>query len=195
MITITDKAKAQVLSYLEASDGELEALRLRMVGSPLSPSFELSLVSTSEVEPSETSLDAEGVTVVVDREQASRLDGATIDFVERVNESGFEVRPAPAAGGGAPEIEPPHGELADRVRGILDERVNPAIASHGGAIHLLDVQGTEIYLEMSGGCQGCAMSRLTLRQGVERMLRDEIPEITAIHDATDHTSGSNPYFT
>ena len=194
MITITDRAREQVLSYLE-SDSELEALRVRMVGSPLAPSFELSLVSSSEVEPSETSVDADGVVVVLDQEQLGRLDGATIDFVERVNESGFEVTP-PAPRTGAPQpMQAPQGELADRVRKILDERVNPGIASHGGAITLMDVQGTEIYLEMSGGCQGCAMSRLTLRQGVERMLRDDIPEITVIHDSTDHASGDNPYFT
>ena len=58
----------------------------------------------------------------------------------------------------------------------------------------MDVKDTEIYLEMSGGCQGCAMSRMTLRQGVERMLLQEVPEITAVHDVTDHASGSNPYF-
>ena len=77
---------------------------------------------------------------------------------------------------------------------VLQDQVNPAIASHGGAINLVDVRGTEIYLEMSGGCQGCAMSRLTLRQGVERMLRQAIPELTAVHDITDHASGANPYF-
>jgi Fe-S cluster biogenesis protein NfuA len=58
----------------------------------------------------------------------------------------------------------------------------------------VDVKDTEIYLEMSGGCQGCAMSRLTLRQGVERMLRQAVPEITAVHDVTDHAGGDNPYF-
>ncbi len=194
MITITDKAREQVLAYLQQSEGELEALRVRMQGSPMAPRFELSLVSAADVEASETAVDADGVVVVIDREQADRLEGATIDFVERVNESGFEVRTA-AARSGADQGSKPQGQLAERVRALLDERVNPAIASHGGAITLVDVQGTEVYLEMSGGCQGCAMSRLTLRQGVERMLRDEIPEITAIHDATDHASGENPYFT
>lgn len=194
MITITDKAREQVLTYLDG-DSELEALRVRMVGSPVAPAFELSLVSSSEVEPSETAIDADGVVVILEREQADRLQGATIDYVERVNESGFEVTPGMPSAGTPVTAAPPEGPLADRVRKILDERVNPAIASHGGAITLMDVQGTEIYLEMSGGCQGCAMSRLTLRQGVERMLRDDIPEITAIHDSTDHSSGENPYFT
>lgn len=77
---------------------------------------------------------------------------------------------------------------------MLDTQVNPAIAAHGGEISLVDVQSTEIFLEMSGGCQGCALSRMTLRQGVERMLRQAVPELTAVHDVTDHASGQNPYF-
>ena len=63
-----------------------------------------------------------------------------------------------------------------------------------GKIDLVDVRNTEIYLEMSGGCQGCALSRMTLRQGVEKMLRQSVPEITAVHDVTDHAGGQNPYF-
>ena len=60
-------------------------------------------------------------------------------------------------------------------------------------ISLVDVEETEIYVEMGGGCQGCALSRMTLRQGVERMLREAVPELTAVHDITDHASGENPY--
>jgi Fe-S cluster biogenesis protein NfuA len=92
-------------------------------------------------------------------------------------------------------VKAPRGAIADKVQELLDQQVNPSIASHGGKILLADVQGTEIYMEMTGGCQGCAMSRMTLRQGVEKMIRQAIPEITAIHDITDHASGENPYFT
>ena len=193
MITFTDKARQMVSSYLDESDGEFEALRVKMVGSPLEPEFELSLIGTSEVSPNDSAIEAEGIVVVLDKEQAPNIAGATIDFVERVNESGFEVTPAPAAGS-AP-AGPPTGDLAEKVQGVLDERVNPSIAAHGGSIDLVGVDGTEITLLMSGGCQGCAMSRLTLRQGVEKILRQEVPEITGIHDATDHASGTNPYFT
>jgi len=127
--------------------------------------------------------------VLVDPRSAERLDGATVDFVERVNESGFEVLPAPLKERPAPE-----GPIADQVKAILEQQVNPSIASHGGRIELVDVKGTEIYMEMTGGCQGCSMSRMTLRQGVERTLRQAIPEITMVHDVTDHASGENPYF-
>ena len=65
--------------------------------------------------------------------------------------------------------------------------------SAGAVISLVNVVDTDVYVEMSGGCQGCALSRATLRQGVERMLREAVPELTAVHDVTDHASGENPY--
>lgn len=194
MLSFTDRAREMVQSFIDQSDGALSYLRISSHGSPAAPQFELTLVGEDERESSEAEIDQDGFTVLIPETSLDSLRDATVDFVERVNESGFEVRPA-EAGAGAPEKpEPPTGELADRVRDVLDSQVNPAIASHGGAISLVDVQDTEIFLEMSGGCQGCAMSRMTLRQGVERMLRQAVPELTAVHDITDHASGVNPYF-
>ena len=200
MLTFTDKAREMVRSFMDQNEGALDYLRIAMDGSPLAPRFELTLVGDDERRSDEREVDLEDFKVLVAEDQVDRLDGATVDFVQRVNESGFEVRPRAAAGNGdgAPgrptPVEPPQGELADKVRELLDSQVNPAIASHGGAISLVDVQDSEIYVEMSGGCQGCAMSRLTLRQGVERMLRQALPEITAVHDVTDHASGTNPFY-
>ncbi|MEK9501581.1 NifU family protein [Gaopeijia maritima] len=192
MLTFTDRAREMLGSFLDQGDGELEYLRIAMVGSPAAPEFELTLVSPGEQRDDEQKVEVGAITVLIADAQADRLEGATVDFVERVNESGFEVRPR--VSGAAADLPTPTGPVADRVIEVLQDQVNPAIASHGGAINLVDVKGTEIYLEMSGGCQGCAMSRLTLRQGVERMLRQAIPELTAVHDITDHASGVNPYF-
>lgn len=192
MLTFTDRAREMLATFLDQGESDLEFLRIAMAGSPMAPEFELTLVGADERRDDERQVDSGGITVLLAEAHADLLDGATVDFVERVNESGFEVRPLKKAGASAPAA--PTGPVAERVREVLDEQVNPAIASHGGAISLVDVQGTEIYLEMSGGCQGCAMSRLTLRQGVERMLRQAIPELSAVHDITDHAGGVNPYF-
>lgn len=191
MLTFTDRARDMVLSFIDQSDGELSFLRIASHGSAVAPRFELSLVGSDERVDDDQEISLADFTVLVPEASMTLLDGATVDFVERVNESGFEVRPVQQA---KSAVAAPEGPIADRVREVLADQVNPAIAAHGGAIELVDIQETEIYLEMTGGCQGCAMSRMTLRQGVERMLRQAIPELTAVHDITDHASGENPYF-
>jgi len=193
MITFTDRAREMVASFLGEGD-ETQALRISVGGNASAPTFDLTLVDPAERRDNEREVDGGGFSILVDEADATGLEGATVDYVERVNESGFEVRPAdratPATAGQEGE---PKGEIAERVRGVLDTQVNPAIAAHGGMISLVDVENTDIYVEMSGGCQGCALSRATLRQGVERMLREAVPELTAVHDVTDHSSGENPY--
>jgi Fe/S biogenesis protein NfuA len=191
-ITFTDRAREMVRSFLSQNDAALEALRITLADEGPEPRFDLTLVRRDERADDEVEIGDEEFGVVVKADDQGRLDGATVDYVERVNESGFEVRlatPAPPTRG----TEPPTGEIADRVRGVLESQVNPAIAAHGGVISLVDVKENDVYVEMSGGCQGCALSRMTLRQGVERMLREAVPELAAVHDVTDHESGENPY--
>lgn len=190
MLTFTDKARAMVLEYMDQSGDELRALRLAVSGgSPLAPSFELTLVEDSDRGDGDVTVDGGGFTVFVDPSSAERLGEAQVDFVERVNESGFEIVPLRP-----PEPAGPTGPVAERVQAVLDGQVNPAIASHGGRIDLVEVRGTEIYMRMSGGCQGCAMSKMTLRQGVEKQIKQLVPEVTAIHDVTDHDSGETPFY-
>ncbi len=201
MITFTDRAHEEVLSFLGKSEGESEALRISLRdGDPQAgPKFDLTLVALRERSEDEREVDLGDFSVLLHETAIERLEGATVDYVDRVNESGFEVRTRDTASADGAEATtarpamPPTGEIADRVREVLDNNVNPAIAAHGGQISLIDVHDTEISVEMSGGCQGCALSRATLRQGVERMLREEVPELTAVHDVTDHASGENPY--
>ena len=80
------------------------------------------------------------------------------------------------------------------VQRILDEQINPAVASHGGHITLVDVKDNKVYVELGGGCQGCGMANVTLKQGIETAIRAELPEITEVLDVTDHDGGDNPYY-
>ena len=193
-LTFTDKARDMVLSFIDVEEDGPQALRIAVDGSPFAPNYELTLVDADARADSDVEVDEGAFTVLVDEESVERLDGARVDFVETIQESGFQITPDPDAVKAAMDDAGPAGELAERVRHVLDTEINPAVASHGGAINLVDVQGTEIFIEMAGGCQGCAMSRMTLRQGVERMVSQAVPEVTAIHDVTDHASGDNPYF-
>lgn len=195
MITFTDRAREMLQTFL-GEDDDGQALRIRVGGPATAPTFDLALVDAADRAEDERVVDGGGISVLVKQEDAGLVDGATVDYVERVNESGFEVRPAKGAipePAGRRTSGTPEGPIAEKVREVLDSQVNPAIAAHGGMIALVDVEDTEIYVEMGGGCQGCALSRMTLRQGVERMLREAVPELTAVHDITDHASGENPY--
>jgi Fe-S cluster biogenesis protein NfuA len=89
---------------------------------------------------------------------------------------------------------PSEEEIRAQVQELLINEVNPAVASHGGFVRLIDVKKNNIYLQLGGGCQGCGMASVTLRQGIEKLIRKEIPQIGNILDITDHASGTNPYY-
>ena len=92
----------------------------------------------------------------------------------------------------------PDPVIDERIRKIvaevLEREVNPSIASHGGVITLLDVKNKLAYVQLGGGCQGCGMADVTLKQGVETMLKERIPELVGIIDTTDHAGGANPHY-
>jgi len=88
----------------------------------------------------------------------------------------------------------PAAEIRHLVEQVLETQVNPMVASHGGVIRLLDVRENVVYIEMGGGCQGCGMASATLRQGVEKLIREFVPDVGDILDSTDHASGQNPYY-
>ena len=102
--------------------------------------------------------------------------------------------PEPAVDPVVLEQLPPAETIRDQVAAVLRDEINPAVASHGGWIDLVEVERNQVFLRMGGGCQGCAMSTATLRQGVEKILRRAVPQIGAILDTTDHAAGTNPYF-
>src|SRR2546426_7883850 len=103
------------------------------------------------------------------------------------------VTPAPKpSSGDAPAVS--DDSLYEQVARVFEEEVNPMVARHGGHVELIDVQDAVVMLRMGGGCQGCGMADVTLRQGIEGMLAQLVPAVRGIVDITDHTSGANPYF-
>jgi Fe/S biogenesis protein NfuA len=85
--------------------------------------------------------------------------------------------------------------VRDKVQELLDTSINPAVAGHGGYIELIDVKDSTVYVRMSGGCQGCGAADVTLKSGIERLIKEELPEVVEVLDTTDHSSGTNPYYT
>jgi Fe-S cluster biogenesis protein NfuA len=88
----------------------------------------------------------------------------------------------------------PSEEVRRRVQQVLDDQINPGVAGHGGFVELIDVQDDNIYIRMGGGCQGCGAADVTLKMGVERLIREQVPQVHEILDTTDHAGGSNPYY-
>ena len=188
MLEFTDTARDMVLQFAAAMDDP--KVRVAIHGSPFSPQYEFALVE-EEPRNGDRVLEMDGFKVLIDEGSVQRMEGSTVDWVEGDAGTGFEVRNPNVRQLGEAE---PTGELADRVKQVLESRVNPAVASHGGNIALVDVEDRDVYLELGGGCQGCGMARVTLKQGVEKMLREAIPDLGQVHDVTDHAAGTNPYY-
>ncbi len=111
-------------------------------------------------------------------------------IAELTSSSSASSLPSAAAAAAAPSED----DLYDFVLDIFDQQINPAVAQHGGKVELLDVQDGTVVVRMLGGCQGCGMANVTLRQGIEASLRRMVPGFQAVKDITDHAAGTNPYF-
>ena len=133
-----------------------------------------------------------GLAVMFPLADRGKLEGASLELTEQGLAMNNPNTPAP------PTISAPAGDLTgplvDRVQQVLVEQVNPAIASHGGGAELVSIDGTIAYLRLYGGCQGCGLAAVTLKQGIERIILESIPELSQVVDVTDHASGENPYY-
>ncbi len=186
MITITDLAKTKILEFMGAEQDEKLALRISIVGrGPGGFQNDLQFVELGDRTPDDVVIDAGGFEVLIDPKSAESLKGATLDFVESALQSGFKItNPNP--------IWP--DPTAQAVQEVIDSRINPGLAGHGGFITLLDVRDSTAYISLGGGCQGCGMVDVTLKQGIEVMIKEDVPAIERIIDTTDHAGGSNPYY-
>lgn len=127
------------------------------------------------------------------------LSGGASNWEELIPRIGVAVRDVVLSGGDpiAPavtEAQLTPERIKERVQKVLDSVINPAVAQHGGVVTLIDVSNNTVFLEFGGGCQGCGMINVTLKYGVERTIREEVPEVGDILDTTDHASGRNPYY-
>ncbi len=188
MLTITDKAKQRVLEAVKAEGKPDLGLRVSIDGrSPAGLQFGLALITPDEVQEDDVVVDGDGVKIYLDAEAAPRMENASLDFVETLSESGFKVLNADE---GTKWDDP----VSQRVQKVLDEKINPGVAGHGGWVELLGRKEDTVYLKLGGGCQGCGMVDVTLKQGIEVMLKEDVPEILHVVDQTDHAGGNNPYY-
>ena len=185
LIQLTPIAKERVKSIIDSEDLEVEGLRISITGRTAS-TFEYSLGLEVELHPDDVVIDLGDLKVLVDSLSMVSLKGSIIDYVEDLNASGFRVD--------NPNQPTWDDSRAQKIQELIDTRINPSVASHGGNIQLLDVTEDSVYVHMGGGCQGCGQASATLKQGVQTMIQEEFPEIVNVIDTTDHAAGTNPYY-
>ncbi len=182
-LTITDSARKQINNELQSAE-ELKGVQVLVEPtSPLKANYRIELVKS----PLESSIqfEVDGVKVFSEHKNASFLEGTIIE----INEEGeLEARNPQLS------ISKLSGSLEDQIQLTLDEQVNPMLAAHGGNVILEGIKDSAAYLRFGGGCQGCSMIDTTVKQGVEVMLKETIPELVGVFDITDHSEGESPFF-
>lgn len=189
MITVTAVAREEIIKLMEKQEQQVKGVRIKAEAlSPLQANFRLRFVADGQEESTDVITEFDGFNIYVDPESVSYVDEVTVDFVESLAGRGFKIE--------NPNKVPAHlkGTIAEKIQAIIDDKINPQIASHGGHLSLLDVKEATAYVKFGGGCQGCGMADVTLKQGVEVLIKEACPEIEEILDVTDHADGKNPYF-
>ena len=196
VLTITEEARAKVLEVRAAEPDPADlALWVEVNGEQAGAyTYLMEFRPTGELGDDVVVERDDDLAIAIPAESVELLRGATLGFnggmvMQNPN------RPLPAAARVAERPEADlSGEVPQRVIQVLEEQINPAIASHGGYAELVAVEDSIAYLRLSGGCQGCGMASVTLSQGIEVAILDTVPEITEVVDVTDHASGANPYY-
>lgn len=196
-ISLTDLARQKVVEALDNQPAK-NALRLeaRANGTPQF-SYSMRLIGDEDKRAEDLRIQSDGLEIIIDPNSAANLNGASVDFEDRVVRSGFKFdnpnKPETPEVGSGPRGDLA-GSMAEQVQQLLDRELNPAVAAHGGRINFVGVKDNKVYLSFGGGCHGCGMVDVTLKQGVEARIRELIPDVEEVIDTTDHSSGENPFY-
>src|SRR3984893_11550741 len=185
-ITLTPAATAKIEAVRSKSGHPDACLRIAIAGRRGGQFvYALDLVAPEDAPPTDIVIETTDLRLLVEPGSATNLEGAVIDL-------------DPSAMGGALRIDNPNEgwrhPVAARIQDVLDRQINPSVAAHGGFVDLLEVRGGAAYVQLGGGCQGCAQVDVTLRQGIDVAIKAAVPQITEVIDVTDHAAGTNPYF-
>lgn len=196
ILTVTDVAIDKILTLLEAEESDSPlALRVAVTGirGP-EYTYDLTFEAISAAEDTDSLYDQGELRVLIPADSIDPLAGATLDMPNGDSGGGLVLRnpnrPDPLAGVDLDLT----GDTAEKVQQLLDGHINPGLAAHGGFAELKGVDGEKVYVFMGGGCQGCAVSAMTLREGITASITSAIPEVTEVIDVTDHDAGENPYY-
>lgn len=199
IVTVTPSAKNRALAVrAEEPDGDKLVLFLEVTEpNGFEYGYDLYFDDEGAIREGDLVQDEGELKVAIPGDSAEKLRGATLDLSQNLLNPGWVVdnpnSPSPAVGAGI-RPEDLTGTVEERVAQVLDKSVNPAIAMHGGRADLVAVEDGTVFVQLSGGCQGCGLATVTLSQGIEVSLKEAVPEIERVVDVTDHAQGSNPYY-
>jgi len=184
MLTITELAQQKFAEILDKQNQRDWPIRFSIIGRGIdSFAYDLASVRPEMRRPDDTVIQAGDLKFLVDPESLPYLEDAVVDY--NTSKQGFQ-------------IDNPNevwaNDLGREVARLIIEEVNPGIAGHGGAILPVDVRDNVVYIRMFGGCQGCGMANETLTLGVEKTIKEAMPQITQVVDVTHHAAGTNPYY-
>lgn len=191
MIEITESAQNHFRQLLLSQGGDAVGIRVSALN-PGTPSADarLEFADAGDLLGDEWQVECAGFVLYVDAASVKFLDGAHIDLTATATGSQLTIR-APNIKGKAPDAE---SSLAEQVMWLIESEINPQLASHKGRVSLDSIDADNVvYLRFGGGCHGCGMADVTLKQGIEKTMMAKIPQISAVRDATDHSSGSAPF--
>lgn len=191
MIEITESAQNHFRQLLQSQGGDAVGIRVSAL-SPGTPSADarLEFADAGDLLGDEWQIECAGFVLYVDAASVKFLDGAHIDITATAAGSQLTIR-APNIKGKAPDAE---SSLAEQVMWLIESEINPQLASHKGKVSLDSIDADNVvFLRFGGGCHGCGMVDVTLKQGIEKTMMAKIPQISAVRDATDHSSGSAPF--
>lgn len=155
-------------------------------------SYELAFVALADMKEGWVEERHGELAVIFPKVDTGKIDGSMLELTDEGLAMNNPNSPAP------PSMSAPAGDLTgplvDRVNQVISDQVNPAIAAHGGGAELVSVDGAIAYLRLFGGCQGCGLAQVTLKQGIEKIILESIPELSQVVDVTDHASGDDPYY-
>ncbi|HEY0505071.1 MAG TPA: NfuA family Fe-S biogenesis protein [Lysobacter sp.] len=191
MINISESAQRHFRKLIEREALPGLGVRLSAVHAGTSRAdVRLEFAEPGDLQGDEWAVDCEGFTMWLDAASVTYLDGAEIDYETQSTGGQLQIR-APKIKGEAPADS---ASLVERVHWIVENEINPQLASHRGSVSVQEVTADGVVLlRFGGGCHGCGMADVTLKQGIEKTLLTKVPGVTAVRDATDHATGSAPY--
>ena len=158
----------------------------------------MSFLDVEQSRSDDTRVDFGNLAVIIAAKDVDKFEGASLEMSDDPQAPGLTMdnpnTPSPAMIGNPEDLPELKGEFAEKVQAVLESQINPAIASHGGAATLIGVEGNDIYLRLGGGCQGCGMVDLTLKDGVEKTLLEQVEGLKSVKDVTDHSYRENAYY-